>query len=113
VFFLAATGASYDGEIALTNIPVNFSGFFSGDQATFVRRIKMSCTDAQRKSQSGTNEQQVQSFCQCFAEGLLNELTVRELSALMSTTSADVPPQITQPKIDKAAAPCRRSALGR
>jgi hypothetical protein len=112
LFALAAIYVdSYEGAVSFANVPANFAGFLSSDYDTFVRVVRNSCTDNQKKRPAeGVSATQVATFCDCYANALAKELTAYELKVALRR--GDMTPQ-AKDKVTRVAPPCRRLAFGR
>jgi hypothetical protein len=112
VVLMSAAEEANEGHLALKNIPANLGALVSNDYDTFVRVVRNSCTDNQRKNPTaGITQQQSSVFCDCYANALARELTAYELNAALAR-SGQMTPEL-QNKAMRAAPDCRRLAFGR
>jgi hypothetical protein len=81
VVFLYGVLEIYNGTLRPAQIHV--SEFFTNDYKTFVRVARSSCAESAtgNKPKSGLTDPQINTYCQCAADNLANELTVVELNA--------------------------------
>jgi hypothetical protein len=92
-------------------IPGNMSEFFTNDYETFVRVVRSSCVDRATKNQprSGLTDRQINTYCECVADNLLNQLTVAELKTSLYARTGQTASM--QDKASKAGLQCQRSTL--
>jgi hypothetical protein len=110
---LSTVGRAYDGDIAFSQIPVNIGSFFENDNQAFVREAKLGCVETQNKNRyPGNTPEQIDRYCQCTAETLLNALTVSEFTTAMNARSTTLPPWMQQKAVN-AGISCRRLVYGR
>jgi hypothetical protein len=60
--------------------------------------------------QAGITDQQVDTYCQCYADAMAKQMTVEDITYLAKNNRPSVS---LQEKADKIAPTCTRSALGR
>lgn len=109
---LALTGEFYEGDKSLAKIPNNIAAFFTSDYDTFVRVVSNSCNENQRKHPlAGATDQQVSSFCSCYANALAKQLSPSELKDGLNRREGGLSAAVKE-KIERAAPACRQSAFG-
>lgn len=108
---LSTAAGFYDRTLSLRAIPENLAGFFTDDHDTFVRVVRNSCEEHQRKQPTpGITRQQVTAFCTCYADALASELTPSELTVALSNDASMIPE--LRSKVLEAAPACRKRAFG-
>jgi hypothetical protein len=111
---LSATGISYERKEQITQTAANIASLSGGDYERFVRSMRQSCTDVQRKSQinraSGITDQQIATYCQCYATAMAKEVTADEIAYFAGNGQ---PSETFRQKADRVAPTCTRLATGR
>ena len=111
---LSAAGIFHDRNLKITQTATSIASLSGGDYESFLRGTRQSCTDAQRKSQinraSGITEQQIATYCQCYATAMAKEVTADEIAYMARSGH---PSETFRQKADRIAPTCTRVAIGR
>jgi hypothetical protein len=107
---LSTIGDASDGTISFGRIPTNISAFSDSDYATFIRETKAACIQTASR-QGGMTDEQSGNYCQCFAEGMLKEMTVAQFIE-SKNARGNVLPSWYRDIAVRVALGCRRMVLG-
>ncbi len=109
----AGLGTFWTQQIQIGKHPENLTRLGSSAHDTLVRSMNIGCIENQkRRRASGQNitDQQISTFCRCFADAISKEVTTAEI---MDIAKSGKPSASFQEKANKIAPECIRVALGR
>jgi hypothetical protein len=108
---LAGLGSFWDQKLQINPADENIVQLDGSTHATLVRSIDSGCVANQKGREAhgvGITNQQITTFCQCFANALASEVTATEI---MEITRTGKPSASFQQKANKVSPTCIRIAL--